>query len=204
MGGILVFSLKDEEIGMMNKVAELIDPDCEFDRLGSWGITHLACGAIYGQTQLGAGVAFLGLPSEYDIFKYQLNVSMADEMIALVFSNYIKLWSIDKNAQKLIRQRLNSMNRNMTEEQYLYYHYYLTLSLMLNSMNDLSSEDDFNKVKRWVELDEFGWEKVFFGAGLILTNDNDFYWERYVYILKSLAGNNKDEVAKLYEYFERK
>lgn len=199
-----MYCLEDKEIEMINSVANLLEPDCQFDSLGDWGILHLVCGAITGQTLSGRSSAFEGLPSPYDIFKYQIQAGVRGEMIALVFSNYIRDWSHYKSAETVITHRIENMKEAMSDKQYTYHHYYLTLAFMLNSMRNSESLKDLNEVRKWAESNENGWEKVFFGAGLLLTDDIDFYWERYTAIIKTIAGDYRKDVNNLFNYFESK
>lgn len=73
---------------------------------------------------------------------------------------------------------------------------------MLNSLNNLDIFEDFNEVKEWAKNNENGWEKLFYGTGLLLSIDEDFPWDKYGGCIKSFSENNREKVNHLFDVFK--
>lgn len=196
-----MFALSKSEIVQINSVSKSFEPNSKMDKLGAWGILHLVCGAIYGQSPTGASSLVLGLPNPNELIKCQIDGSMRDELIALIFSNYIKEWSNDRITETMAKNRLNSISKNFTDEMYDCQIRYIMFAILLNSLDELDGIDDFNQVKKWTEDNENGWEKAFFGAGLILSEDKDFHWKKYRTVIRAISGYRKEQVDNLFSLF---
>jgi hypothetical protein len=177
----------------------------DMNKMGDWGMLYIVCGALDGQTLGGASSAFEGLPSQYEIITNYLMKNKTDEEITFIFSNYIKKWSQDKAGQALAGKRLNQIIKNkaqnVSDKTYAYYKEYLTLAIMLNSLKDIDCYDDLNEVKKWAKNNEYGWQKLFLGVGLLLNVDKDFLWQDYGSCIKSFADSYKKDVDLLFEHF---
>jgi len=199
-----VFGVTETEIESINSVFMGIDSSFDNKKLGDWGIVYIVCGAVYGQSISGKSAVVAGLPSSYEAFEFHFKIKeMSGELLAMLFSNYIKKWAHDEFAKKVIQKRLASLKSNVSEEAYDYQTYYLTLGMMLNSLYDLK-DDDFIKVKNWAVNNTNGWGKLFFGAGLILTFNEDIRWEKYGSFLIAVSGSKKHDVINLFKYFEKR
>jgi hypothetical protein len=198
-----MFGIEKAEIKRINAVAKKMAHANQRNGPGDWGILYLVCGALYGQTQTGKSMVIGGLPSQGEIVEYDLDSrNMSDEFVAMIFLDYIKKWAQDKSARDAVRKNIHSTGKDSPEKESDDRVYYLTLAYMLNSLSNLECED-YNKVKMWAADKEDGWEEVFFGAGLLLSNDKDFHWERYASVIKSKCAK-KEGVNELFEYFENK
>lgn len=196
-----MFGVNRKELDIINTVSKALDPSVDSEIIGQWGILHLVCGALYGQTLTGKSAVLEGLPSPHELFHQHLSSNLGAETTAMLFSKHIKEWAQNKDAEKIMRNRLFSSKNTMTQKQYDYLLYYTTLAFMLNSVHNQNYKD-FNKVQIWAEKNNYGWEKVFFGAGLLLNNERDFHWERYGSMIKSMSGEAKEQVNELFRHFQ--
>jgi len=196
-----MFALEKSEIDKMNCVSKLLDPTVNMSEMGGWGILHLVCGAITGQTLSGKSSVIEGLPSASIVMSNYSRKKKWDEEIAVVFSTFIKNWSNDETGQDLAKNRLKIAG-GVSNKNYLTYIYYLTLAIMLNKKINLDIFEDFNQVKEWAKNNENGWEKLFYGAGLLLSIDEDFRWERYWGCITSFSENNREKVNHVFDFFK--
>lgn len=196
-----MFALKKSEIDMIDCVAKALDPTVNMSEMGGWGILHLVCGALRGQTLSGKSSVIEGLPSTSEIMSNYLKNTKRDEEIAVVFSTFIKNWSNDETGQDIAKNRLKIAG-GVSEKNYDTYVYYFTLAIRLNKKSSLDIFEDFDQVKEWAKNNENGWGKLFYGAGLLLSIDEDFRWEKYWGIIKSSSENNMEKVNQLFDFFK--
>lgn len=78
-----MFALKKSEIDMIDCVAKALDPTVNMSRMGGWGILHLVCGALRGQTLSGKSSVIEGLPGTSEtISNYLSNKKSSEEVYA--------------------------------------------------------------------------------------------------------------------------
>lgn len=200
-----MFGIENSELDLISQVVKSIDPSEQMYKMGSWGIIHLVCGALYSQTLTGMSSTLECLPNQNEIIINYVTKSYNDEEMAVVFSNYIEKWAKDTCSQALANTRLKQLfkkkAKDISDKSYICYKEYLTLAIMLNSLEDLSCFDNLNEVKEWAKNNKHGWEKLFFGAGLLLGRGNGILWQDYESCIKSFAGIHKKEVDQLFEHF---
>ncbi len=190
-----MFEILDSEIELIDQFVLEMDQTEDLNKLGGWGIVHLVCGAYYAQQERVKRIIIQKLNEPMLIFNYY------DEDYAVVFAEHLKQWAESDGGLALAERRLKTQARALTVQQFKTSKRYLGLSIVLNSLKDLSCDEELARVGDWTRENKYGWQKLFFGAGMLLTNDAKFYWSDYSECLQSMKGS-RDRFEKLFKHFE--
>jgi hypothetical protein len=197
-----VFSASPEDLDPIREVALLLEPGTDFRKLGSWGILFLCCGALAGQSPSWRWNAFesIRVPTFLDWLDYQSGAEADPEHYGIKFAEVLTRWAHEPMARALVDRGLTNAGPSPEPRMREKMLDYLTLALMLNSMGDYD-EEGFVEIQRWAEARADGWEQLFFGAGLVVSSDREFPWDRMGTVFLATVGGHKPAVKRLFERF---
>ncbi|MBW4481428.1 MAG: hypothetical protein KME14_02680 [Tildeniella torsiva UHER 1998/13D] len=186
-----MLNVTKHDINPIIQISKRLDPSADLAQMSGWGILFLVCGALAGQ-------------SEKRILKNEARVikpETIDEANTIKFSKYIKTWSQNTAAQMLAKKRINDFgvkiaNRQIRDNLISYF----SMAIMLDSLGS-SSMEEFVELRNWVEDNDLGWAGMFFGAGLLLSEDSEVRWDDWSSSIISISNSTKSQVKELFDSY---
>jgi hypothetical protein len=200
-----MFAIGEEVLKPIHEMLFKIEPDADTTKMGSWGILYLCCGAIAGQSLYWKVAVFenLRMPTARELLDINTTGTKPEEGYALDFKECILEWTYYDAAINRAKKQLDVMlkSRPANEELFQSYQMWVALAFMLNSLKD-SDVDYFKNVRVWADSSSGRWPILFFAAGLLLSSDEKYRWERLGTAIISSNGNMKEEIKALFKSFE--
>jgi hypothetical protein len=208
-----MFGIRGKDLEPIHRVAKILHPDCDTNKLGAWGILFLCCGAMAVQNSLWRDRAkssgILIRPTDLIKVLEGSNVCTSDDY-AVRFSEFIKEWSNDSHAVAFAEKRLEEHRGRVKDSTFLCYKAYVTLAFMLNSLHEMSRKELLGfDCRTWVsvsstEQHNYGWPELFFAAGLLLNAEESVRWEKMASAIHGTAELHKGDVKALFEHYSGK
>ena len=202
-----------EHLEPIYRLAKILDPDCNNEKLGAWGILFLCSGAMAGgnslwQDRIQKSDIFV-CASDLTKVLQGSEVCTSDDY-AIRFSERIKEWCNSDHAIAVAEQRMDKFRDKLSDRALLCYKRWLTLAYMLNSLQDISKKDLLGfDCQRWVSVSSpksqiYGWPELFFAAGLLLNAEVTVSWDKMASAIHGMNQPYKEDVSALFEHYAGK
>lgn len=190
------------EIGPIDSLLTEFDPDADTNRMGSWGMLYLVCGASASHSR--GWLATIIEPSIGDVYRQFLSGTVPETVLAYRFKSILLDWMRDSVGLKYARECLEDLKRTIqfpphkeADEAFISY---FRLAIMLNTFTDWES-DDIAPIRHWAAEHDRGWPTLFYAAGVLLRDDSRFSFERVKAGLLFASHSAKPKVKVLLEQF---
>jgi hypothetical protein len=177
-----MFGLQARDLSPILPLLKELYPDDDVRRMGGWGILPLCYGAIIGQSPSWQATMFEHMQPQRDVLTI-LAGRPPEYLYALDFEKLLREWIASESTRLFAKRRLEGIvqSRKGTErippdEAHILY---FTLAIMLNSLSDFDDEE-FNPIRVWADAQDGRWLTLFFAAGLLLSRERSFPWEKLV------------------------
>lgn len=195
------------------ELSKRLDPDCNTEKLGAWGILFLCCGAMAGGNSLWKDIiknsdTFV-CSSEIAKLLERSEVCTSDDY-AVRFSESIKEWSNSSHAIAVAEERIEKYRGQISETAFFCYKKWATLAYILNSLRDMTREKLLGfDCREWVSVsssktESYGWPELFFAAGFLLRAEAKVSRQKMASAIHGMNKPHKDDVAELFEHYAGK
>ena len=208
-----MFGITGKHLEPIHRLAKTLYSDYDTEKLGTWAILFLCCGAMAGGNSLWHHIVknsdTFVCSSDLTKFIQGEEVCTSDDY-AIRFSERIKEWSKSIHAMAIAEKRMEKYSGKISDTALLCHKTWLTLDIMLNSLQDIHREEllGFDSQK-WVsvsgsETQSYGWPALFFAAGILLTAEPSVKWHKMASAIHGMNKPYKEDVAALFEHYAGK
>lgn len=199
-----MFGIRDEHLRPIREVAVKMPVHAgqDMDSIGSWGILFLCCGAMAGQSLSWKATVASSIDTGLSAQMRLLAGKPVAEHLAIVFRGHVKEWSSDPYAGNTALSRMSQMSRPFAEKHKDIAVIYLILAIVLNSF-PAPADEELATVWKWAQSRPHGWQALFFAVGLLLSDDQEFPWEKMGSALLGMAQTMKPQVQALFDRYSR-
>lgn len=200
-----MLGVAEEDYRPVIKLILKLNIDDDLSKIGSWGIFPLCCGAMAGQSpswkaRLIEEIDLLQLVSD------KISKSANENDMALHLAEYIRKWASDEGGISLAKKRVQEILqqkglRNLPDKTLQALESYFGLAITLNSIK-LLDEEEFLLIQKWAEAEEYRWVMIFFAAGLVLSGEKDFPWDKMgSALLGMFQGQDKMDLKATFNHY---
>jgi len=208
-----MFGITGKHLQPINSLTRILDPDCDTEKLGAWGILYLCCGAM-----AGGNTEWHETVKNGDTFICSNHLARAiqgadvptSEDFAIKFGDLIKEWCNSEHAIAVAEKRMEKYRGKISDTGFICNKIWLTLAYILNSLQDMSMEELLGlDCKTWVsvlgsKVQSYGWPELFFASGLILTADSSVSWDKMATAIYNMNKPHKEDLDQLFRHYAGK
>ena len=208
-----MLGITGEHLEPIHRLAKTLDSDCNTEKLGSWAILFLCCGAMAGGNSLWRDIVknsdTFVCSSDLANFIQGAEICTSDEY-AVRFSECIKEWSNSSHALAVAEKRMEKYKGKISDIAFLCNKAWVTLAYVLNSLQDIHREELLGfDCQEWASVSgsstqSYGWPELFFAAGILLRAEPSVKWNKMASAIHGMNKPYKEDVAALFEHYAGK